>query len=178
MALISLVPIYLGDRQGLVTQLRAALERVFHLTVVIREPWFDAQLSFDAARGQYNSNLLLGQLLTDPENGPSKILGVINRDLFSPALSYVFGEALLQGRAAIVSIERLRNEVYGLPRDDRLLADRLQKEAVHELAHTYGLVHCRDTACVMHPSMFAEQIDFKSARFCNGCYTRLVTGRR
>ena len=130
--------------------------------------------SFDAPRRQYNSRVLLGQLLSAPGDDDSRILGVTSCDLFFPVLQYVFGEAQLGGRAALVSIERLRNEAYGLPPDDRLLGERLKKEAGDRLGHTYGLVHCPDAACVMYPSTYAEQIDFKSVRFCTGCRARLA----
>lgn len=177
MSSIIVVPIYLEDKQGLVTHLTSCIQRTFHVPVRIRPVWFDPQRAFDALRGQYNSNELLRQLLSDPGPQSAKIIGVISRDLFSPALTYVFGEAQLSGRAATVSIERLRTEVYGLPSNARVLQERLEKEAIHELGHTYGLVHCRDGTCVMHPSTWAEQIDLKSAHFCMRCLTALAPQR-
>jgi archaemetzincin len=180
MSSVSVVPIYLDGREALVASLSDCIERTFHVTVRVRTPWFEPQRSFDDRRGQYNANGLLCQLLTDPpgaDDEGSKILGVMSRDLFAPALTYVFGEGQFNGRAAIVSIERLRTEAYGLLPDDRLLHERLSKEAIHELGHTYGLVHCRDGACVMHPSAWAEQIDFKSARFCLRCLRSLPARR-
>lgn len=174
MAPVVVVPIYLGDREGLVTALTGCIRRTFHVTVGVRAPWFEAERSFDERRKQYDANALLRLLLADPDGGGSSLLGVIGRDLFAPALTYVFGEGQFNGRVAIVSIHRLRNEAYGLPADDRLLCERLQKEAVHELGHTYGLPHCPDGACVMHPSIWAEQIDLKTARFCMRCLRKLA----
>jgi archaemetzincin len=173
MPLISIVPIYLADRPDLIRHLRECVERTFRAQVSLRTPWFDPETCFDPSRGQYNAGALLRHLLTDGHEAASRILGVISRDLFCPALAYVFGEAQLSGRAAVVSIARLRTEAYGLPRDDRILGERLRKEAIHEIGHTCGLLHCRDTSCVMHPSTYAEQIDVKSAQFCSGCLERL-----
>ena len=175
MPIVSIVPMYFSEREALVRPLSDCIRRTFHVTVHVRKPWFDPQFCFDASRGQYNARVLLGRLLTDPDDEQSRILGVISHDLFCPALTYVFGEAQLAGRASVVSIERLRNEAYGLPPDDQLLCERLQKEAIHELGHTYGLLHCRNTACVMHSSIYAEQIDFKSASFCSECRKSLDT---
>ena len=169
MSLVTIVPMHLDDQHALVDRLRDRIERTFHLLTRVRAPWFDPESAFDASRGQHNANVLLRHLLSDPSEKAAKILGVTSRDLFCPALSYIFGEAQLDGRVAVVSIDRLRNEAYGLPPDDQLLSERLGKEAIHELGHTYGLLHCRDTACVMHPSTYAEQIDFKSASFCSAC---------
>ena len=37
-------------------------------------------------------------------------MGLINEDLCTPVLSYVFGEAQINGRAAVVSLFRLGRE--------------------------------------------------------------------
>ena len=84
-------------------------------------------------------------------------------------LTYVFGEAQLDGRAAVVSTFRLDNQIYGLPANRNVLFDRLCKEAVHELGHTYNLVHCHRHPCVMMSSTYVDGIDLKSDRFCDDC---------
>jgi archaemetzincin len=163
---ISLVPVYLAERTDLLRGLVSALGEVFGVPVEIRRPWFDPERCFDPARGQYNSTLLLAQLQgTDAW----RVLGVTGVDLFIPVLSYVFGEAQLPGRAAVISLHRLDAELYGLPHDEQQLADRAEKEAVHELGHTFGLVHCRRPGCVMGSSTYVEEIDLKSAGFCDDC---------
>jgi archaemetzincin len=171
---LDLVPIFFGSERTLLNPLTVWLESVFGLPVRIRAPWFDPEKVFDADRSQYNSTLLLAELLNDPQDAAAKILAVTSVDLFIPVLTYVFGEAQLDGRAAIVSIHRLRSEVYGLPPDEHELNDRLIKEATHELGHTYGLVHCQDATCVMRASTYVEDIDIKSARFCPACWTAMA----
>jgi archaemetzincin len=54
------------------------------------------------------------------------------------------------------------------PRED-LLQERLIKEAVHELGHTFGLRHCNHWQCVMSSSHAVERLDVKEARFCKTC---------
>ncbi len=166
---LQLVPMYLSDRHDLLQQLHASLEHALSTTVKLRKPWFDPGISFEPSRGQYNSTTLLRLLLDDPSNSTSRVLGVTSADLFAPVLTYVFGEAQLDGRVAVVSIHRLRPEAYGLPSDDRLLFQRLFKESVHELGHTFGLIHCTDASCVMHASTYVEEIDLKTAEFCPSC---------
>lgn len=166
---LDIVPIYLGDRDPMLRRLGDLLEREFRVEARYRSPWFDPEAAFDPSRGQYNSTQILRQLLDDPQTPAERVLGVAGVDLFTPVLTYVFGEAQLRGRAAAVSIHRLRNEMYGLPADDALLFDRLHKEAVHELGHTYGLLHCTSPECVMRASTYAEEIELKSARFCEVC---------
>jgi len=88
-------------------------------------------------------------------------------------LTYVFGEAELDGRAAVVSAFRLDNELYGMPPDPDLLFERLVKESLHELGHTFGLMHCHRTDCVMSSSTYVEHIDLKNDRFCDRCLRAL-----
>ena len=172
-----LVPIFCGDRSGLIAPLAAELADVFHLEVEVRRPSFDPELAFDATRGQYDSRVLLARLLEEPAGGAVRVLGVTNVDLFIPVLTFVFGEAQLGGRAALVSAYRLDNRLYGLPANPHLLFERLSKEAVHELGHTFGLVHCLDGRCVMAASTYAEDIDLKGDRFCDRCQALLAAHR-
>jgi archaemetzincin len=164
-----LVPIHFGAHGDLLGRLAREIEGTFGVAVKERPPWFDPGASFDASRGQYCSTAILAQLLEGAPDGESRLLGVTSVDLFIPVLTYVFGEAQLAGRAAVVSIHRLRSEIYGLPPNEDLLHERLVKEAVHEIGHTYGLVHCHDPDCVMRASTYAEDVDLKSARFCASC---------
>jgi archaemetzincin len=104
----------------------------------------------------------------------ARLLAVTSVDLYVPVLTFVFGEAQLTGSCAVVSLHRLREEFYGLPPREDLMRERLVKEAVHELGHTFGLRHCDDWRCVMTSSHAVERLDVKSAEFCFLC-SRIVT---
>jgi archaemetzincin len=180
MSWVCLVPIYLSHPRATAGRLAERLAETFRMPVRVHRPWFDPELAFDASRGQYNSTVLLAMLLGgDGVDGTAekgaRILGVTGVDLFIPVLTYVFGEAQLDGRAAVVSTHRLASEAYGLAADEALLAERLAKEATHELGHTYGLIHCPDPECVMHASTYVEEIDLKLAGFCEACAGRLTS---
>lgn len=166
---VDLVPIFLAGRSELLRRLAAIVERTFALPVEVHPPWFDPETAYDPSRGQYNSTRLLADLLTSPRTDTARVLGVTAVDLFVPVLTFVFGEAQLDGRAAVVSTHRLRPEAYGLPTDDELLTERAEKEALHELGHTWGLRHCHHPECVMRASTYAEEIDLKPAAFCDRC---------
>jgi archaemetzincin len=170
-AVLRLVPLYCGERSTLLAPLGERLERLLPLTVERHPPGFDPELAYDPSRGQYNSRILLAQLLRDER--ADRVLGVAGVDLFIPVLTFVFGEAQLDGRAAVVSTQRLDNALYGLPADPDLLFERLVKEAVHELGHTFALLHCADGRCVMASSTYVEQIDLKGERFCDRCLDAL-----
>jgi len=169
MSYLSLVPIYFDDRPKLLYQLNDRLQETFRVPARIRRPDFNPQSCYDSSRGQYNSTLFLERLLVATANGDRRILGVTTVDLFIPVLTYVFGEAQLDGLAAVVSTHRLDPEAYGLESDPSLLLDRLEKESVHELGHTFGLLHCPDPECVMHASTYVEEIDLKQSGFCAEC---------
>jgi archaemetzincin len=173
---IYLLPLGSADR-SVITELGPHLERRFRATVAVHEKAVSIDSFYDAQRAQYNSTDIIGHLLERYRfaDAPSstKILGVAGQDLFIPILTYVFGEAQLGGQAGVVSYYRLPNERYGLPADGKLFFERLLKEAIHELGHTYGLIHCRAFDCAMHISTYVEDIDTKPAEFCRGCEQKL-----
>ena len=105
--------------------------------------------------------------------GPAggKVLGVTDQDLFIPILTYVFGEAQLGGRVAVVSTARLTEDVALA--GPRLFEDRLVKEAIHELGHVFGLTHCATPVCVMGRSGGVRDVDSKRADLCEDCLERL-----
>jgi archaemetzincin len=95
-----------------------------------------------------------------------RILGVTSFDLYVPVLTFVFGEAQLDGNCAVVSSARLAEPFYGMPHRDDLLRDRHLKEAAHELGRTLGLRHSQDLRCVMASSHAVERLDLKTADSC------------
>ena len=131
--------------------------------------------AFNASRQQYSSTEILAGLAGRKPPDTSRLVAVTSSDLYVPVLTFVFGEAQLEGRCAVVSTCRLRQEFYGLPADPRLESHRLLKEAVHELGHTFGLAHCENYECVMAPSHAVEWIDLKSSKFCGACRRYLLS---
>lgn len=132
---------------------------------------FDPEPSFNLERQQYFSTDLLERMQKRFAPKSFRLLGVTALDLYIPILTFVFGEAHLNGPCALVSTWRLRQEFYGLPPQPELLRERLVKEAVHELGHTLGLAHCDDYRCAMSPSHAVERIDLKSGNLCARCRT-------
>jgi len=96
------------------------------------------------------------------------------------AILTVSGEGLKRafGRACVLAVPlpRLRQGFYGRPEDAALFHQRVVKEAVHELGHTYGLGHCPDAACVMHFSNSLPDTDRKGDRFCPRCKGEIRRG--
>lgn len=158
----------------LLNYLTKEIKREFILPVEHLPIPFDLQFALNDSRKQYNSTLILAKILEIPPGKYFKILGITSKDLYIPVLTFVFGEAQLNGKAATVSSHRLHNNFYGLPDDHELFKERLLKESVHELGHTFGLLHCANLECVMHPSTYVEEIDLKSSHFCSFCKTQMI----
>lgn len=129
------------------------------------EPGF----AWDGAREQYSAPLILRRLLNGAAAGSDKLLAVTGQDLYIPMLSFVYGQAQLGGQVAVVSMARLRTGFYGLPPDEELLRVRARKEALHEVGHLFGLVHCPDASCAMALSTGIRQLDQKQPSLCAGC---------
>jgi archaemetzincin len=152
----------------------AKLAEVFHADVQLFPIRLDANTGFDRTRNQYSSSIILESLLGLLPAGGGKLIGITNFDLFVPIFTYVFGEAQLNGSVALASSFRLRNELYGLPADADLLRERVIKEAVHEIGHTFGLVHCNNPRCVMRVSTAVEEVDLKRADLCPRCREQML----
>lgn len=130
--------------------------------------------SYLPKREQYDGSALLRYALEQGPPAADRVLLVTELDLCIPMLTFIFGQAQLDGRAAIVSLARLRPEFDGLPPDPALTRERLCKEALHELGHTFGLTHCTDPECAMSLSINIANIDRKSADLCRDCAILLI----
>jgi archaemetzincin len=129
-------------------------------------------------RDQLDADRLLAELerLAGDEGGP--LVGIAARDLAIPIFTFVFGRARLGGRAALISLERLRPEFHGAPADAALTTRRGTAEILHELGHVAGLAHCPDAACLMYFASSVERIDLRGLSFCDRCAAALPAALR
>lgn len=127
--------------------------------------------AFDEKRRQYQSHAILNEVQSyvTRKKSLNRILGVVDADIFVPRLNFVFGEAVCPGKAALISLWRLKPEFYGDIPNGMLFFERTLKESVHELGHTLGLYHCPRSSCVMHFSNSISDTDAKKSLFCEKC---------
>jgi archaemetzincin len=168
---IALVPIGQVD-EAILTIIGEGLREAFGRAYVILTPLFHPDYAYDRHRGQYLSDAILAQLarLDLPAD---RWLGVVDVDLYTPSLNFIFGQARMGGPAAVIALPRLRQGFYGLPDDEVLFHQRAIKEAIHELGHTYGLDHCCNPRCVMCFSNSLRDVDRKERDFCPSCHRKL-----
>jgi archaemetzincin len=172
MSVLHLLPVGTVDG-SLLVELRRGLANAFNVRCDIIKPALDPEFAFHPERVQYHSTELLQRLEGEVRSDCWRLLGVSQVDLFMPILTFVFGEAQIDNKCAVVSTHRLQQEFYGLPSDRQRVHERLLKEAVHELGHTLGLMHCHDYGCAMAASHSVEWIDIKSREFCLECFSRV-----
>jgi len=139
--------------------------------------------AFYESRNQYLVRLFKAKMDVIAERlNYYRILGITNVDIFKRGSSFVFGIAELTDRdiensVCIISLARLDPRFYGIQTLDedlfKIYLLRILKEAIHELGHTFGLVHCNENNCVMKFSKSFEDIDLKPASFCFNCLEKL-----
>lgn len=130
--------------------------------------------AYDAKRGQYQSGEIMKAVSRCAPGNAARVLGITEADLMIPTLTFVFGQAQLNGRVAVVSLCRLRQEFYALPADEALLHERVAKESLHELGHTLGLTHCAEPNCVMSLATDINLVDRKDASYCPHCGVQIA----
>jgi archaemetzincin len=155
--------------ESLLRNVAEAVTRELLFPVIIKEGHIDLSEFYDPVRRQYNGNKLLKEVDTLYSTDSNKTIGLFNVDIFIPVLTYIFGQAILNGRSGITSMYRFSNERYGMKSDESFIIERFKKEIIHELGHTFGLIHCHVPTCVMQSSTYVEDIDQKTANLCIKC---------
>ena len=148
------------------------VENFFGLPTRIVTLLNNVEFAFDPGRSQYYSTRILEKLADDAPKWAVKLIGITKVDLFIPILTYVYGEAQLGGRASIISTCRLNERPYA-SRRQLSLQERIIKEALHELGHTFKLRHCPDHRCTMHYCRSVQDVDRKTKGLCRHCTVML-----
>lgn len=176
MNLVHLLPVGTVE-QSMLEHLRHSLPLCLPVKCEIVAAPLDPAAAYHAERQQFHSSEILQGMAGLGSPRAWRLLAVADVDLYIPILKYVFGEAQIGGPCAVVSAYRLRQDFYGLERDEELLHSRLLKESVHELGHTLDLRHCQDYRCAMASAHAVEWIDLRESILCDSCRLELRNSR-
>ena len=104
-------------------------------------------------------------------------LGITHLPLYSSAeknLIFLYGEAYINQKCAVVSTYILRDIQTNFNEDNSIFERRIIKECIHELGHLIlGDNHCLNSDCVMNYSNNLKKVDAKSIFLCTLCSQRL-----
>jgi len=179
--------------RNILKYLKKKLAKIFERDVIISKHVIIPSTLFNDEKKQYDGRKLLKFLTENMTLREVKNinLAVFDRDIYKGNLDHLFGLASPFPKIAVISIMRMHphfNEDYfseGLKKrkagrfpllvkrlnstEKKLYYERILKEAVHGIGHTFGLIHCSSKNCIMYPSIASEDIDSKDITFCKAC---------
>ena len=166
--------------QSLLINLKSQLElelNEFKIRVKINKDQITLTNSeYNESKEQFNASKILKRIRREFLNKDFfRILGILDEDIYSKMYNFVFGLADMRSGVALISITRLRENfykktsiLYRKHENKKDIEDRILKEAIHELGHTFGLKHCNNL-CVMRFSASLIETDKKLPTFCESC---------
>ncbi len=119
---------------------------------------------------QVKTGYILGEVL--PPVLPSDaaaLIALTNEDLFpDETMSFVFGQASLENRVGVWSLNRLAHKA-----DFATFLRRTLKIAAHETGHMFSMRHCTKYECVMSGTNHLGETDRRPIDACPECMAKI-----
>jgi archaemetzincin len=98
------------------------------------------------------------------------LVAFTNEDLYtSDTMNFVFGQASLENRVAVWSLNRL-----GKNASPMIFLTRTIKIAVHETGHMFSMRHCTKYSCVMSGTNNLNETDSRPVDACPECTAKVI----
>lgn len=136
---------------------------------VVFEPLPLQESYYYSERDQYGAAGFLGYVEANAPAEAFRAVGLTARDITIPQLNFLFGMGRCPGKCAVISTHRL--DYYCESRAQRHV--RFAKLIIHELGHTFGLLHCRQPLCAMKFADGYATLDYTRVALCERCEARL-----
>lgn len=146
----------------------AALSERFNVSIELLPERPLPESAYYTARRRHRADALLNYL--DAVSTHTRVVGLAAGDISTRKGMVrdwgIFGLGTIGGRTCVLSGFRLQREKVGRAR----YLERLQRVALHELGHTFGLHHCTTAGCLMQDMAGkVATIDASDGRFCERC---------
>lgn len=168
-------------RKELIKEVIDGLKNFYQQEIIEESPALLTEDLLAPSKTRYNANEILKKF-----NSTKNILIITEKDISSfkgikqPEKFYnapikgitkewgIFGLGLRPGNVCVISAYAKRLGKNATP---KLLKERLQKIAIHEVGHNKGLEHCnKNTECLMHAADGSiKQVDHEKLFFCDNC---------
>jgi archaemetzincin len=166
--------------QSILIKLKSQLERElkkYNIRIkIIKNQIKLTNSEYNKSKEQFNALKILKRIKREFLNKEFfRILGILDESIYSKKRDFIFGLANMRSGVALISLTPLKEKfyketgtLYRKYETEKDVEERILKEAIHELGHTFGLKHCNNL-CVMRFSNSLRETDEKSPEFCNSC---------
>lgn len=170
----SVVLIMLTDMQpDIIDALTKALQTGFDRKIDVKFQLGSLRYAYDPSRDQYISPKILARLNRIKKPPGDRIIAVADVDMYSPGYDFIYGEADVNAGTATLATKRLQFESNGSVSLAEVTRTRIVREALHEVGHLFGLIHCSRSDCVMRTCTCQEEVDAANGGFCPACLVKL-----
>src|SRR5581483_8896429 len=160
----------LGARaKAVLPEMRDFLHAFYQLEVKTLEKEDAPPRAWKKERKQYDADEILKHLKNRLEDDALVCVAILDDDLFTPGLNFVFGEGSLVHKVGAYSFHRFGGEDVA----DPLYKKRCFKLVAHEVGHILGMEHCIYYECVMNGANSLDEDDKAPLHLCPVCTAKV-----
>jgi len=150
------------------------LEENFNREVVILPKEKLRRSHYVSARNQYDALRIMNWAKAHMPYQGFRYIVVLDEDIFSDSLNFIFGQAEMPGKLCVISLARFADTENHIASWERALFKRRTANLLlHELGHTFNLQHCYNDDCVMKFANSLVELDNQPDHYCADCLAEL-----